>query len=88
VSPHHLPLSTTFYHFLPLPASAPTNSSFTPGACTKVDNPTLYYVGDHGKVKGADKYKAEIFARGPIGAGIDATAGLEAYTGGTIIIIQ
>jgi len=61
---------------------APTNSSFTPGACTKVDNPTLYYVGDHGKVKGADKYKAEIFARGPIGAGIDATAGLEAYTGG------
>jgi cathepsin X len=61
---------------------APTNSSFTPGACTKVDNPSLYYVSDHGSVHGADNYKAEIFARGPIGAGIDATAGLEAYTGG------
>jgi len=61
---------------------APNSTSFTPGSCTKVENPGLWYVGDHGSVKGADKIKAELYARGPIGAGIDATAELEAYTGG------
>jgi len=61
---------------------APTNSSFSPGACTQVTDPILWYVGDHGSVHGADKIKAEVYARGPIGAGVDATAGLEAYTGG------
>jgi cathepsin X len=61
---------------------APTNASFSPGACSQVKDPVLWYVGDHGGVHGADKIKAEIYARGPIGAGVDATAGLEAYTGG------
>ena len=42
----------------------------------------LVFVGDHGTVRGADKIKAEVFARGPVGAGIDATPELEAYTGG------
>jgi cathepsin X len=42
----------------------------------------LLFVGDHGTVRGADKIKAEVFARGPVGAGIDATPELEAYTGG------
>lgn len=47
----------------------PTNASFSPGTCEKVETPLLYYVGDHGSVRGSDKMKAEIYARGPIGAG-------------------
>ena len=50
--------------------------------CTKVDRHPTYWVGDYGSVRGADNMKAEIFARGPIGCGIDATSKLEAYTGG------
>lgn len=60
----------------------PTNKSFSPGACEQVADPTLYWVGDYGSVSGIDKMKAEIFARGPIGCGVDATAGFENYTGG------
>lgn len=50
--------------------------------CVPVTNFTLYHVGDFGTVRTADHIKAEIYARGPIGAGIDATDKLEAYTGG------
>ena len=53
-----------------------------PPQCTKVESHPTYWVGDYGGVSGADNMKAEIFARGPIGCGIDATSKLEAYTGG------
>ncbi len=47
-----------------------------------MDQYPTYWVGDYGTVRGADRMKAEIYARGPIGCGIDATSALERYTGG------
>lgn len=51
--------------------------------CWAVENFNKWYVGDHGTLRGADKMKKEIFARGPISCGIDATTKFEqTYTGG------
>jgi cathepsin X len=39
-------------------------------------------VSEHGNIKGRHQMKAEIFARGPISCGIDATDALDKYKGG------
>ncbi len=41
----------------------------------------LQVVSEHGRVSGADAMRAEVYARGPISCTIDATAGLDKYTG-------
>jgi len=51
------------------------------GGCNPVANYTLFKVGDYGNVAGADQMKAEIYARGPISCGIDATDQLENFQG-------
>lgn len=39
-------------------------------------------MAEHGRLHGAHAMKAEIFARGPISCGIDATKKLDKYEGG------
>jgi len=52
------------------------------GNCWATPRYPVWKVSEHGLVQGADRMKAEIFARGPISCAIDATKKLEAYTGG------
>jgi len=51
------------------------------GGCNPISNYTLYMVGDYGSIAGVDQMKAEVYARGPISCGIDATDMLEAFQG-------
>ena len=53
-----------------------------PVQCSAINQYQSYWVGDYGHVSGADKMKAEIYQRGPIGCGISVTDKFEAYTGG------
>lgn len=50
--------------------------------CAAIDNYHRLTVSEHGRVSGRHAMKAEIFARGPISCGIDATSKLDDYEGG------
>jgi cathepsin X len=50
--------------------------------CWAVKKYASWKVSEYGSVSGADRMKAEIYARGPIGCGISVTDGFENYKGG------
>jgi len=50
--------------------------------CSPIKDYPNYRVHQYGHVSGADRMKAEIYARGPIGCGISADQKLVNYTGG------
>lgn len=52
------------------------------GNCAPIANYQHFKVGDYGPISGEQAMMAEIFARGPISCGIDATEKLELYSGG------
>jgi len=53
-----------------------------PGTCVGVEKPIVWFVSQYGSVRGVHPMKAEIYKRGPIGCGLDATKGFRAYSGG------
>jgi len=53
-----------------------------PGKCVAVEAPILHHVSEYGAVRGATHMKAEVYQRGPIGCGMDATKGFKSYRGG------
>jgi len=57
------------------------------GSCFAQTNYTTFFVDEYSDITGVDSIMAEIFARGPVAAGIDATV-LETYTGGIITATQ
>jgi cathepsin X len=57
------------------------------GTCFAQANYTTFYVDEFSDISGVPQIMAEIFARGPVAAGIDATV-LETYTGGIITATQ
>jgi len=52
------------------------------GTCPIISQYTHYMVGDYGPVSGVQAMQAEIYARGPISCGIEATPNFEDYSGG------
>jgi len=57
------------------------------GTCFAQQNYTQFYVDEYSDISGVPQIMAEIYARGPVAAGIDATV-LETYTGGIITATQ
>ncbi len=51
------------------------------GVCSAVTNYTKYFASQYGSVSGEQNMMAEIYARGPISCGVDASV-IENYTGG------
>lgn len=58
------------------------NGLVWPGHCVAVQQPIVYFVSEFGSVRGAAAMKAEIYLRGPIGCGMQATDGFRGYTRG------
>jgi len=58
----------------------------SPENCVIIQNPQRYKVGDYGRIpeNNVNAIKTEIYSRGPISCGIDATAGLDAFQGGHV----
>eukprot|EP01114_Cavostelium_apophysatum_P012902 TRINITY_DN3004_c0_g1_i1.p1 TRINITY_DN3004_c0_g1~~TRINITY_DN3004_c0_g1_i1.p1 ORF type:complete len:299 (+),score=64.20 TRINITY_DN3004_c0_g1_i1:49-945(+) len=54
------------------------------GSCYSIKKYTKFMVGDYASIAGVQQMQAEIYARGPISCGIEATAGLDAYQGGYV----
>jgi len=52
------------------------------GQCQPVTKFNRWKVSQYGTISGVDQMKAEIYARGPIACGVDATPAMDAYTGG------
>jgi cathepsin X len=52
------------------------------GKCASIDKYRTLKISEYGRCSGYHEMKAEIFARGPISCGIEATATLDDYTGG------
>jgi cathepsin X len=52
------------------------------GNCVNIDKFSLYKASEYGSVSGVAAMKKEIYARGPIACGIDATPNFDKYTGG------
>jgi len=63
-----------------VPGDTPEN--FLPGTCSAVEKYPKYYIKEFGELHGAEQMKAEIFMRGPISCGIEATEKLIEYSGG------
>ena len=58
-----------------------TDATFLPGKCSAVEKYPKYYIKEFGAIEGISQMKSEIFMRGPISCGIQATEKLIEYDG-------
>eukprot|EP00418_Pyrodinium_bahamense_P006570 CAMPEP_0179023808 /NCGR_PEP_ID=MMETSP0796-20121207/7123_1 /TAXON_ID=73915 /ORGANISM="Pyrodinium bahamense, Strain pbaha01" /LENGTH=716 /DNA_ID=CAMNT_0020719735 /DNA_START=59 /DNA_END=2210 /DNA_ORIENTATION=+ len=53
-----------------------------PGYCVAVEQPIVWFLREYGSVRGSNAMKAEIYSRGPITCGLEATESFRRYSGG------